>query len=92
MNRQTFNDRVEVFFREHAGEWIHASRLEGVGGRQAWRTRVSDVRRTRGLEIENRTRRVKRIDGEVITISEYRWLPPVPVQASLLDEERVCSS
>lgn len=80
MTRQTFNDRIESFFREHAGEWIPAIRLEAVGGRQAWRTRISDVRRTRGLNIENRTRRVVREDGSQFTLSEYRFVP-----ASLLE-------
>ena len=75
MTRHTFTDQIEAFFRAHAGEWIAASRLEVVGGRQAWRTRCSDVRRLRGMEIQNRTRKVRREDGSTYTLSEYRFVP-----------------
>lgn len=75
MNRQTFNDRVEAYFKARPGQWISAQSLEFVGGRQAWRTRVSDVRRERNMTIENRTRRVKSYDGTVYTASEYRYTP-----------------
>jgi hypothetical protein len=46
-----------------------------IGGRMAWRTRVSECR-TLGMRIENRLR--KRDDGS--TISEYRYLPPQPAE------------
>jgi hypothetical protein len=81
--RQTFNDRIEQFFRERAGEWIPAIALESVGGRQAWRTRVSDVRRERGLTIENRTRTVRRPDGSRFTLSEYRFVPAGQMELTL---------
>lgn len=75
MSRETFDDRVEALFRRHPGEWIDSTRLEAIGGRCGWRTRVSTVRRTRGLTIENRTRRVPRPDGSHYVASEYRYVP-----------------
>jgi hypothetical protein len=71
----TFTAAVARFFRAHPGVWIRATELERVGGRQAWRTRVSDARRQYGLTIENRCRRVREADGRVWTLSEYRWVP-----------------
>lgn len=76
MNRRTFVDQVEAYFKKRPGQWIPATELEPVGGRQAWRTRVSDARRERGLNIENRTRKVRLSDGSHITVSEYRLVVP----------------
>jgi hypothetical protein len=73
---RTFTDNVEAYFRKRPGLWIAAIELEAVGGRQAWRTRVSEVRRERGLNIQNRTRRVRRMDGTHFTLSEYRLVAP----------------
>lgn len=74
--RQSFNDRLEQFFKSRPGRWIAAIELEAIAGRQAWRTRVSDVRRLRGLNIRNRTRKVRKPNGEVIVLSEYQYIAP----------------
>ena len=49
-------EKVAEFFRAHVGKWIQAYELEPYGGRQAWRTRVSDCRKKLGMHIENRVR------------------------------------
>lgn len=54
--RLSNTEAVAAFFRAHVGQWIHASELEAFGGRQAWRTRVSDCRKKLGIHIENRVR------------------------------------
>lgn len=56
--RQSNAEKVAAFFREHVNEWVGALDLETVGGRQAWRTRVSDCRKKFGMHIENRQRRI----------------------------------
>ena len=73
MKSQTFRDAVASTFRQRAGEWIDGLALETIGGRYAWRSRVSGCRTQLGMTIENRQRR--RPDGSVI--SEYRYVPPV---------------
>lgn len=75
---RTFRDAVAEYFKTRPNVWIDAVTLEFVGGRQAWRTRVSDCRRELGMTIENRLRK----EG-AITISSYRYVPdpvsePVP--------------
>lgn len=76
--RQTFREAVAQTFRARPGEWIDGLALEQVGGRYAWRSRVSDCRQL-GMRIENRQR--KRPDGS--TLSEYRYTPSVVTQAAL---------
>jgi len=73
MKSQTFRDAVASTFKARAGEWIDGLALETVGGRYAWRSRISCCRTQLGMTIENRQRR--RPDGSVI--SEYRYVPPV---------------
>jgi hypothetical protein len=82
MRHQTFRDAVASTFRQRAGEWIDGLALETIGGRYAWRSRVSDCRQL-GMVIENRQRR--RPDGSVI--SEYRYVPPVGQVALPFGEE-----
>lgn len=67
---RTFRDAVAVHFLRHRGEWVRAETLMAIGGRMAWRTRVSDARRHYGMTIENRQRK----EGAA-TVSEYRYVP-----------------
>ena len=78
MKSQTFRDAVASTFKARAGEWIDGLALETIGGRYAWRSRISDCRQL-GMVIENRQRR--RPDGSVI--SEYRYVPPGQVALPL---------
>jgi hypothetical protein len=69
-------ERLAAFFRERPGCWIDGRRLGAIGGCYAWRSRVSDLRRAPFyMEIENRLRAVSTDDG-LITVSEYRFVPP----------------
>lgn len=67
--RMTMRERVRRVLVQRAGQWIPAVDLE-VGGRQAWRSRVSDLRQ-RGMTIENRVRRLP----SGVARSEYRYIP-----------------
>lgn len=71
-----FRDRVASYFTARPGVWIPAADFEAVGGRQAWRTRISDCRRELGMTIENRVL-VGVINGHQWRRSEYRYVPPV---------------
>lgn len=79
MARATFVHRVAEYFKAHAGQWIDGRDLEVIGGRYAWRSRVSDCRTERDMKIDNRQRRSTSKDGTKYTISEYRYLPYVPL-------------
>jgi hypothetical protein len=70
----TFTERVAQLFEARIGQWIPAIDFEAIGGRQAWRTRISECRQ-RGMPIENRIRWVRRSDGSGFRLSEYRLRP-----------------
>src|SRR5262245_57772510 len=60
--------RLAAFFTSRSDEWVDGRELSTVRGSYAWRTRVSDLRRSPyNLTIENRQRRVGRH-----IVSEYR--------------------
>lgn len=66
--------RVITFLESRYPGWVPAIELEPVGGRQAWRTAVSEARaivKARGDDIENRTRTM-RVRDVSYTLSEYR--------------------
>lgn len=67
--------RLAALFKAHPGPWLDGLAIQRVAGAYAWRTRISDVRREFGLEIENRQRRETSPNGETITRSEYRLRP-----------------
>jgi len=69
----TFTQRVAAYFETNPGRWIDGRELETIGGRYAWRSRVSDCRTKLGLDIENRQRRVVTESGQTFVISEYRF-------------------
>lgn len=70
MPRAHFVDRVAAHFKAHPGDWIDGKDLEVIGGRYAWRSRVSDCRRQFQMEITNRQRHATSTDGTRYTISE----------------------
>ena len=80
--RETNTDRLRAFFLARPGQWVNAVELEPVAGRQAWRTRVSELRRQLergGLgTIENRQRRGRVGHDPTWVVSEYRYVPAVP--------------
>ena len=75
MPRSAFTDRVAAYFTAHPLEWIHAREFETIGGRQAWRSRISDCRILHGMVIENWQVRRTLEDGTRITDSYYRYVP-----------------
>jgi hypothetical protein len=79
-----FRDQVAAFLRANPNRWIPAVAFEAHGGRQAWRTRIAECRTQLGMAIDNRTRRVVRLDGTRYVLSEYRYVPAG--QQSLLEE------
>jgi hypothetical protein len=94
--RKSFTDAVLDFLRANQGRWIQAIEFEAVGGRQAWRTRLSEARlilEREGGTVENRQRRSVVIDGNGrkhvagAVISEYRYLPAKPLGRSA--EQRI---
>lgn len=91
MPRLKFRERVEQYFKARSGQWIDGKDLEAIGGRYAWRSRVSDCRTQRGMTIENRLRHIQQDDGTRFTVSEYRYVPPVPreIDLSAVREQRL---
>jgi len=76
---ETFRDHVAQYLRGNAGQWIDGLVLQEIGGRYAWRTRLSECRTQLGMDVRNRQRKV----GER-TVSEYMFVPrAVPVQVGL---------
>lgn len=73
-----YRDRVAALFQARPGQWVEAEALMAVGGRMAWRTRVSECRAQLGMRIENRLRKVGRR-----TVSEYRYVPTGQMELSL---------
>jgi len=67
--------QLAAFFRARPRIWIDGRTLSTVAGAYAWRTRTSDLRRSPfNMPIENRQRHI-RVDGHLVTISEYRFVP-----------------
>lgn len=75
-----FRDAVAGYFRSRPNIWIDAVTLESVGGRQAWRTRLSECRRHFGMRIENRQRTETNAIGDTYKVSEYRYVPAATVE------------
>lgn len=81
----TFTERVAHHFRCHPNEWVSAYTLMDLGGKMAWRSRVSNCRTQLRMTIENRQKTLE--SGEVF--SEYRWRPHVmPSQPMLFEAAR----
>lgn len=79
----SFTDQVLTFLTLRPHQWVSADVLATIGGKYAWRTRVSDARHllqaNRLGTIENRQTRHYDDDGELRhTTSEYRFVPTPP--------------
>lgn len=79
---QTYRDRVADYLKGNAGQWVDGLVLQEIGGRYAWRSRVSDCRTQLGMVVENRLRKV----GDR-TVSEYRFVPAAGQQALPLGQQ-----
>jgi hypothetical protein len=69
--RATNTQTVADLFKRRPYQWIGTLELEKAGGRNAWRTRVSDARKQFEKSGWTITNRQIRLDGAVI--SEYRY-------------------
>jgi hypothetical protein len=69
--RANRTDLIEALFRSQPNTWIPIYELAKVGGLGGWRTRVSDVRLKRGLNIE--------WNGLNGTRSAHRFVDHVPL-------------
>ena len=78
MPAMTFTEKVAAYFLAHEGEWLDGELFRPVGGKYAYRSRISDCRTNLGMHIENRKRLVGRRDGTPCAdcVSEYRYLAP----------------
>lgn len=85
MSRTSFRDRLAEYFKSKPNVWIGIAILEDLGGRYAWRTRVSDCRTELGMDIENRQRRVTLHGNRTYMVSEYRYVPRTPTGAVIFD-------
>jgi hypothetical protein len=75
--RETLTDKLEAFFKARPLTWIDGEQLGKVAGKYAWRSRVSDLRTSRGMCMMNRQDHLRAVDGSRFTISWYRYVPPV---------------
>lgn len=75
--------RLAAYFRERPHTWIDGQRLGPIAGLYAWRTRLSELRRPPfNMRLENRLRSVRRDDGTHFIVSEYCYLPGMPMAAT----------
>lgn len=72
MSTRTFRDAVALRLSARAGQWVNADDLMTVGGKYAFRTRVSECRRQLGMTIENKVER----NADGVATSWYRYVPP----------------
>lgn len=56
MSQHTLTAAVAEVFRSRPNQWIRAEVFEKPGGRQGWRTRISNCRTAFGMDIQNRVR------------------------------------
>ena len=90
IRRRGKNLKLRAFFAERPGRWVNARDLEPIAGRQAWRTRVSELRQQLLVEkvgtIENRQYSARALERDAqgqparlwlggAIISEYRYVP-----------------
>jgi hypothetical protein len=67
-------EQIAAWFKAHPLQWIETVDLEKLGGRNAWRTRVSECRTKLHMNIENRQ---DKTTGRVISL--YRYVPWEPL-------------
>jgi len=67
-------DQLAEYFRRHPNTWCDAREIARVGGFASWRTRVSDLRRQKGMRIVNLQIRHKDAAGRTVLIeTQYRF-------------------
>lgn len=72
----TLCDRVAALLKAREGQWVDGRDIAAVGGYAAYRTRLSDLRRSPyAMQIDNRVRTVEVEPGRFVKISEYKFVP-----------------
>lgn len=51
-SRSSLTSNIENLFKSKPGAWISMRELAQIGGVGGWRSRICDVRKSRGLDIE----------------------------------------
>jgi hypothetical protein len=77
---ESLNDKLEAFFKARPHTWIDGKDLAEIAGGYAWRTRVSDLRKQRGMTILNDVVTLKDAHGKTFKISHYRYVPDLPTR------------
>jgi hypothetical protein len=81
-----YREAVAAVFKAHPRKWLPSHRFYTAGGRDGWRTRISECRLELGMNIRpNKTISVRRSDGTLkYRLSLYCYVPPAvdatPVQ------------
>jgi hypothetical protein len=71
--KDTMCARVARLLLANRGTWVDGTEIARVGGAYAWRTRLSDLRKTPWcLTVENQMRHVDAGGGHYYKVSEYR--------------------
>ena len=85
-SKVTLTETLAAYFLARPNAWIDGMEIASVAGSYAWRSRCSDVRRTFGMVIENRQRRMRGTperDYRQYVISEYRYVPAAEAQKEI---------
>jgi len=73
MRAPTLIGELAAYLARRPNVWIDGRELARVGGAYAWRSRISDLRRSPWrMRIDNRQRHVTTASGHLSVISEYR--------------------
>lgn len=85
---ESLNDRLEAFLKARPNIWIDGRTIATIAGSYGWRTRLSELRRQRGMTIQNRvvTYRKERTN-ERLKSSLYRYVPAEDAVAVRVDPQ-----
>lgn len=75
---ESLNDKLEAFFKDRPNVSVDGKRLAEIAGGYAWRTRVSDLRTKRGMNIVNDVITLKDASGNPYKVSHYTYVPELP--------------
>lgn len=84
MTQPSYLDRLARHFKAHPLQWIDGRDLGNIAGTYAWRTRLSELRTKRGMDIQNRQRWMSdrvmqdyKLHAVRWKVSEYQYRPAV---------------
>ena len=68
-------DQLEALLKARPGQYVSALTIAKLAGLLSSRTRLSELRRWRGMTIENKLVKRRKVNGKPVTLSFYRWVP-----------------